>query len=227
MKWLYLLLDIGTLFFPVVLSFDKRVAFFYRWKTVLLSALIVSVPFLIWDYFFTEHGVWGFNPDYLCGIYFGNLPLEEVLFFFVVPFACTFIYECCKYYFRKFTFEWITKLVYIGVPVYLLILNLLSNGVGWYTLSVSISAPLVLIWLMFNKAFKQVAIAFLISLVPFLVVNGILTGGATPKPVVWYNELHKVSPRIWTIPMEDVMYSFTLIVSVILLHEFLSKKLQT
>src|SRR6056300_394436 len=99
MKGLYLLLDAITLFFPLVLSFDQKVAFFKTWRALFPAILIIGIPFLIWDVWFTKMGVWGFNPDYLVGLDIVNLPIEEVLFFVVVPYACTFIYACVKAYF--------------------------------------------------------------------------------------------------------------------------------
>ncbi|MBK9191921.1 MAG: lycopene cyclase domain-containing protein [Crocinitomicaceae bacterium] len=45
-----------------------------------MAGFIVGIPFLIWDYFFTKAGVWGFNPEYLTEFYIANLPIEEVLF---------------------------------------------------------------------------------------------------------------------------------------------------
>lgn len=223
MKGLYLLLDGLTVFFPMILSFDSRVHYVEKWKSVLFSTVIIAVPFLIWDFIFTEKGFWGFNPDYLVGINIANLPLEEVLFFLVVPFACTFIYECCKYYFRKVNFSGINKLMFFAIPIYALILSLMEPT-GWYTLSVVVSSGIALIFWLRNHQLNFIGIAFLISLVPFLIVNGVLTGGATSEPIVWYSEAQKVSPRIWTIPMEDVLYSFTLIVPILLLTEFFEKR---
>lgn len=224
MKLLYLALDAFTLLGPLALSFDKKVRYVTHWKTVLLSTIIIAIPFLIWDFYFTEHGFWGFNPSYLTGIYLGNLPLEEVLFFVVVPFACTFIYECCRYYFRNRTFTTLDKWLKLSIPVYAILLSILSQQTGWYSISVIVSSGLVLFWWLRTPRLRFVGISFLISLFPFLLVNGVLTGATTEAPVVWYNELQKVPFRLFTIPMEDVLYSFTLIVSVILLHEILQKK---
>ena len=223
MKGLYLLLDGFTLLGPLVLSFDSRVHYFSKWKSVLYATLIIAVPFLIWDFIFTEHGFWGFNPDYLVGIDIGNLPLEEVLFFIVVPFACTFIYECVKYYFRRMKFKYLDRFLYFALPIYALVLTLLES-VGWYTLSVTISSGIVLFFWLRAPRYKFMGIAFIISLIPFLLMNGVLTGGVTPEPIVWYSEAQKVTPRIWTIPVEDVLYCFTLLVSVFLLSEYFEKR---
>ena len=223
MKGLYLLLDLLTPFFPLVLSFDSRVHYFSKWRSSLLATIIVAVPFIIWDVIFTEHGFWGFNPDYLVGFYLGNLPIEEVLFFLVVPFACTFIYECSKYYFRSINFKSLDRILYFALPIYGLILTLLEPT-GWYTLSVVVSSGIVLFLWLKAPNYKFIGVSFLISLIPFLIVNGVLTGGMTSEPIVWYSELQKVTPRIWTIPMEDVLYCFTLVSSVFLLTEFFEKK---
>lgn len=223
MKGLYLLLDGLILLFPIVFSFDSRIHYFEKWRSVLFASFIVAVPFLIWDFIFTENGFWGFNSDYLIGLNIGNLPIEEVLFFFVVPFACTFIYECCKFLFQSLRFKTLDRFIYFAIPIYAMILTLLEPT-GWYTLSVVVSSGVVLfLWLRKNQ-YRFIGIAFLISLVPFLIVNSILSGATTSEPIVWYSELQKVSPRIWTIPMEDILYSFTLIVSTLLLTEFFEKK---
>jgi lycopene cyclase domain-containing protein len=223
MKSLYLILILGTLAGPLALSFDKNVRYFKSWKSALLSSLIIAVPFLIWDAFFTERLFWGFNEEYLLGIYLFNLPLEEVLFFIIIPFACTFIYEVCKYFFRSYSLKGLNKMFYFAIPLYAL--TLLSLGdFGYYTISVQISSTLILVWMILNAELRYLSLAFLISLIPFIVVNGILTGSLTENPVVWYNEAQIVSPRILTIPMEDILYSFTLVVANMILFEKLQRR---
>ncbi|MFN6039186.1 MAG: lycopene cyclase domain-containing protein, partial [Bacteroidota bacterium] len=101
MKFLYLSIDAFTLLGPLILSFDKRVAFYKKWKPLFLAISIMMIIFIPWDILKTDHGVWGFNQDYICGIYFFNLPIEECLFFVCIPYACIFIYECLNYYLKK------------------------------------------------------------------------------------------------------------------------------
>src|SRR4028119_1704544 len=102
----YLLIDVLSVLFPFVLSFDKKVAFYKLWKYLLPAIGINGVLFVLWDIYFTAHGVWSFNPEYICGIYIFNLPIEEVLFFVVVPYSCAFIYECLNAYVER---EVVTK----------------------------------------------------------------------------------------------------------------------
>ncbi|MDX2362628.1 MAG: lycopene cyclase domain-containing protein [Crocinitomicaceae bacterium] len=223
MKWLYLSLDIGTLLCPLLLSFDKHVRYFKSWKNSLLAAIIIAIPFLIWDALFTHHGFWGFTPEYLSGIYIFNLPIEEILFFIIVPFACTFVYEVIKYFFRNYKLRTFNRFFLLAIPVYALSLVLMGD-LGYYTLSVVISSTLVLAWQLKDGDLRYVGLAFLFSLIPFFIVNGVLTGYCTNEPVVWYSEAQKVTPRLFTIPMEDILYSYTLMVANILLFERLQRK---
>ena len=84
---LYFWIILGTIVFPFLLSFDKKIHFYTHWRTIFPAILLVGLFFLVWDNYFTEHDVWGFNPKYVQGIYLFRLPLEEVLFFLVVPYS--------------------------------------------------------------------------------------------------------------------------------------------
>lgn len=45
-------------------------------------------------------------------------------------------------------------------------------------------------------------------LIPFFVVNGVLTGTGIQGPVVWYDNTHNLEIRLLTIPVEDIGYAF-------------------
>ena len=87
-------MNIGTVLFPFILSFDKKVAFYKNFKFLFPAILITGIFFLIWDQWFTDMNVWGFNSLHLTGYFIGDIPIEEVMFFVTVPYACLFIYEC-------------------------------------------------------------------------------------------------------------------------------------
>ena len=86
---------------PFALSFDKKVAFYKKWKYLFRAILFPALFYIVWDIFFTAKGIWSFNEDYITGFKIYNLPVEEVLFFFVVPYCCVFIYECMRCYFPQ------------------------------------------------------------------------------------------------------------------------------
>lgn len=68
-----------------------------RIKRVLLSILPVSVIFLIWDYYAVLQGHWWFDESQVVGI-FGpkGVPLEEFLFFIIVPLAALLTIEAVR-----------------------------------------------------------------------------------------------------------------------------------
>jgi lycopene cyclase domain-containing protein len=71
---------------------------------------------------------------------------------------------------------------------------------------------------------SQFFITFLIILIPFFIVNGILTGSFIENEVVWYNNNENLNIRLFTIPMEDVVYAFNMLFPSLLLIEFFKKK---
>ena len=223
---LYLWINLLSFAGPFLLSFDKKVHFYTHWKTILPGILFVGSGFIAWDIYFTAHGVWGFNPDYLSGITIFNLPLEECLFFFTVPYACLFIYEVVKAYFPKYQpvrFSYYFSLIFTLIA---LVLAIYFND-NWYTFYALLGAGLIN-WIVYfgftPKWYPFFITAFLITQVPFLIVNGVLTGSVTPEPVVWYSENHIMGPRIFTIPVEDIFYNFFMLFPIVIIHEWLRKK---
>ena len=204
---------------PLGLSFDKKVAFYTKIPRLILPLIVVSGGFLLWDQWFTERGVWGFNEAYILGIHVGLLPLEEVLFFLVVPYNCIFIYEVVGAYFKPRNNSLLNTVFILSFLAFGLIL-LFKNPTGWYPLTAVVLALITATALILYPPFwlSQFVIAFFICLIPFLVVNGLLTGAATSTPVVWYNEQAFSGWRILTIPVEDLYYNFDLFLGFILFY---------
>ena len=63
--------------------------------------------------------------------------------------------------------------------------------------------------------------AYMVHLIPFLLVNGVLTGAVTPEPVVFYNATEIIGLRIVTIPIEDTIYALTCLLIPITVMEYL------
>lgn len=223
---LYLWIILGTIVFPFLLSFDKKIHFYTHWKTVFPAIFVVGVFFLLWDNYFTEHAIWGFNAQYIQGIYLFRLPLEEVLFFLVVPYACLFVYEVVKGYLPDLKLDLLGRAFAFLMVLSGLLLTIFYLR-NWYTLTACSLSVLLVIGIHFRaraKWFNHFALAFIICLIPFLIVNGILTGFATPEPVVWYSENHITGIRIGTIPLEDVYYNLSMLLPIVFIHEVLSMK---
>lgn len=222
MKTAYLLINFLTILFPVCLSFDRRVAFYKSWKYLLPAMLLTGVIFLFWDVLFTVRQVWSFNPNYITGITLFRLPVEEVLFFLTVPFACIFIYACLNYYVKwqppKLAAALLSGLL-MGLSVVLLILY--HDRI--YTLVTFALLLVILIYLqLLAKApwLGRFYMAYLVSLIPFYIVNGILTA----IPIVMYNNRENMAIRVGTIPFEDHFYSLALLLMNAALFEYFKRR---
>jgi len=67
-----------------------------RWRRLLLTLLLASVPFVLWDVLAVHLGHWSFDPDAVLSLRLGGLPLEEWLFFPVVGFAAILTLEAVR-----------------------------------------------------------------------------------------------------------------------------------
>lgn len=75
---------LGTL--PLELFLGVRV--YRQWRRLALTLLPVVAVFVAWDVFAISAGHWSFDATQLLGVTLpGDLPLEELLFFVVVPTA--------------------------------------------------------------------------------------------------------------------------------------------
>ncbi len=227
MKYLYLMIDGLSLLGPLALSFDKRVAFYRSWKYLFLSIAIMMLLFIPWDVWFTHIGVWGFNADYLTGINIFNLPIEEVLFFVVVPYACVFIYACLNSYIQKDILRKIWRPFGVTVSIVLGIVAVCYYDQLYTAITFGLTSIFLLIHVVNNtRWFSRFLLAYLVSLIPFLLVNGILTGSGIEEQIVWYNPNHILNIRIGTIPIEDSVYNLLMLGLTIQSLEFFRKTTQ-
>jgi lycopene cyclase domain-containing protein len=72
--------------------------------------------------------------------------------------------------------------------------------------------------------FGRAVSVYLILLIPFLIVNGILTGTGLEEPVVRYNHSETLGIRLLTIPVEDIFYGFELLLLNLLIYLQLLRK---
>ena len=85
---------------PLVMSFSKNLDFYRYPARLVLSIGIPFVLFVLWDIIVTARGHWDFNPNYILGFRIFILPIEEILFFIVIPFCGIFTWESVKYFMR-------------------------------------------------------------------------------------------------------------------------------
>jgi lycopene cyclase domain-containing protein len=225
-KYLYLSIDLISFVFPFLASFGKRAPFYKKWKYFGISVVITGTFFILWDEVFTREKVWGFNPEYLTGLYIGSLPIEEILFFICIPYACVFTYFALNNLVAKDHLFPHQELISSGLIILLLISGI-YNIDKWYTGITFIVLALFLAYQMLKirpRYMGRFYFAFVFLLVPFFLVNGVLTGSFLDSEVVWYNNAHTLGIRIGTIPIEDVFYGFLLILMNVSIMEWLEDR---
>lgn len=222
MKWTYLLINLGSILIPFLFSFHRKLKFSSNWKSAWLSIIIVLIPFVIWDVYFTKIGVWWFNLDYTLGVNLINLPIEEWLFFVCIPYATLFTYHCFKRLLTISNSKLFVRIWLLIISAFVLVACFVFND-RLYTLTTAVLLAATLSFLLFKKVtwLKLFFITFTVILLPFFVVNGLLTGWLLDSPVVLYNDLENIGFRLNTIPIEDVFYGCLLL----LLNTFVYEKL--
>ena len=218
---LYLSLEIFSIAIPLLLSFDKKLRFYKMWKSVFLSIFISGALFITQDIIFLKLGIWGFNPRYHTGIFLFGLPIEEWLFFIIIPYCCLFIHYVYVLYSHAFSLSNRVVRLFSGLIIFLLLLVIVFNSDKTYTVVNSVLLILLLLTAVFDshQVLNRYFISFLIILVPFFIVDAVLTGTFIKEEVVWYNNSEIIGIRLLTVPVEDIGYAFSLILLNLLLTE--------
>lgn len=210
-QYTYLLVNFMTVIICFIFSFDKRIQFSKHFQAFLKGSMLVAVPFIAWDIWFTAHGVWWFNSDYTTGLVIAGLPIEEWLFFICIPFSCVFTYFCLD---KFFNLDWANAfnnmIVFVSIIICAVIALLHYDKT--YTLVTATVTAATLIYLHFiSRAawIGKASLIFCILMFGFFPVNGVLTGTGLESPIVNYNPESFLNIRILTIPIEDVVYGYT------------------
>lgn len=192
--------------------------FFYReMKFISFNRYFKTMPvilfFIIWDVVVTNKW-WHFNTQFVLEV---NqtlpliLPIEEVLFFFTVPFALLTFFENLRTYesFQQTTNSGFFNYFLIGSKVLIFLLLIISFfNSFWYTFTILLML-LLSDFSYFKKAWVQIGFYFL--LFTTLVFNYYLTY----LPVVLYTIDYKSNILVGTIPLEDFGYAVILFLWII------------
>lgn len=96
-QFAYLGVLLGCLVCALWLEPVLRVNVLRRWRRLLLTLLPVLVVFVLWDLAAIAAGHWTFDPGQTTGVLLpGDLPLDELLFFVVVPVCAILGFEAVR-----------------------------------------------------------------------------------------------------------------------------------
>lgn len=209
---IYFYVLMGSFIIPALFSIFA-IDFIKQWKKFIVSTCLTAGLFLIWDIIFTHFGIWGFNTNYLLGYSLFLLPIEEWLFFLIIPFCSLFTHFA--FYHKlpalKLNRKWTIYKTSVIILI-LLIIAIINYNKAYTFVNLTITVTLLTYGLIhYTKLLQKFYITFVIILIPFFIVNGILTGIITTDPIVWYNNDHNLGIRIYTIPVEDIAYAFSML----------------
>lgn len=97
LKFGYLTMIVFTVVGSFWLEFFLKVRVIKRYRRALKAILPVSLIFIAWDAYAIKSGHWRFDEAQILGIYGPfSIPLEEYLFFIVVPIAAIMTIEAVR-----------------------------------------------------------------------------------------------------------------------------------
>jgi lycopene cyclase domain-containing protein len=92
----YLLVLAGCLLGTAPLELVLHTRVYARWRRLLLTLLPVFVVFTSWDVLAIRAGHWAYDPRQTTGLHIGNVPVEELLFFLVIPVCSVLALEAVR-----------------------------------------------------------------------------------------------------------------------------------
>ena len=96
-QWSYLAVMAFIVLGAGWLELGLRTRVLRRWRRLLLSVLPVALVFALWDIYAIRSGHWWFDEELITGIRLpGELPLDEVVFFLLVPIAAILTLEAVR-----------------------------------------------------------------------------------------------------------------------------------
>jgi lycopene cyclase domain-containing protein len=138
-----------------------------------------------------------------------------------------FTYFCFDKFFKL---DWLAGfnniIVFVSIIVCSLVALLHSDKA--YTFVTAIFTIITLIYLhFFTRAswISQVSMVYLILMLGFFPVNGILTGTGLESPIVNYNPNEFLGIRMLTIPIEDAVYGYSQFLLVVYFFKIFKNKI--
>lgn len=186
---------IKIIFYRKFLNYEKKI-----WQSIFMVAFI----FILKD-IFSNNYFWRFNNQYILGIKFFGLPIEELMFFFTVSYAMMFVYLLISIFFndQKVVIKNSIILLFIGLLISLSLLAFIFGRIYFFYITLFFTLTFVFIKSYFSyNTFRFYFVIFVLT----LIFNFYLTA----RPVVIYNPDFLIGIKILTIPIEDFIYSFSL-----------------
>jgi lycopene cyclase domain-containing protein len=217
MNYTYLLTDLVLLLLTVALFSVKKMEFARNSKFIILSVLINVFVFSIPTEFLTQLKVIVFKPPYLTGMTLWELPIEELLFLFLLPLAGIGIYQLLNIRYPDNTLEKYSLAV-SNIMLGICIAMLYFGHTKLYTV---FTFAILLVFIIYVEYVSKIRFmyrfyrAFLVALIPFYLTATVLT----TVPVIQYNAKETLDFNLVHIPFESNFYFMGMLLLSIFLYE--------
>ncbi len=220
----YMWINIAIIIFPLIFSIIFYKELIKSIVPFFLSFLITGSFFILWDSFFSKKEIWNFNEKYVFKLRIFNLPIEEILFFISAPFSCLFIFKIFEHFFieKTLNLEFLKYILFLTSFIVIIIAFYFKKKIYTFIVLLIFGLSLSLFVITGIFFYYKFFLAIITSFIPFLIFNGILTC----LPVVRYNSNHIIGIRIFSIPLEDFFYNFSMLGLYFLMFNIFSKILQ-
>jgi lycopene cyclase domain-containing protein len=222
MNYTYLLVDLGLLLFSVLVFSNKHLNFTGQSKFIILAVLINVFTFSVPTEFLTQLKVIVFNPPYLSGMTLWELPAEELLLSMLLPLCGLAVYLFLNQRFpdnSREKYSLALSNIMLGICIAMLYF-------GYQKLYTLFTFSILLVFLLYIEYVNKIRFmykfyrAFLISLVLFYLVYGILTS----VPVIQYTAEETLNFNLAQIPFESHFYFMSMLLLSIYLFELFKSR---
>lgn len=186
----------------------------------LAAIFVVGLPFVVLDIFVTDLW-WYFNPDFVFGLLLFGVPIEEYLFFVGIPWACLVIWEQLRHMDMKIISA---RLLYGFSITFGGILTIMASqaSMNYTTAAVLMFAVFCMIDSRFNAYLVQKNGLLMFGIVTLCIL--VFDGYLTARPVVTYNHAMITNWRVLSVPIEDFLYGWTLILFNVYVYEYFRRR---
>ncbi|BCU69643.1 lycopene cyclase domain-containing protein [Stygiolobus caldivivus] len=191
-----------------------------NYRAILPAIGLTALLFLIWDFIAVKVGTWNFNPEYVLPFRVIDLPVEEVEFFFVVPFSSLVFYEV--YDVKVKAKLHIKKEVFTALGSIILASSLLFISHSYtFVVLIYLGASFIISSFIDPEMLNSLSfwLFVLTTYAPFLVFDYFLTS----LPIVIYGKGATVGVSVTTIPVEDFLYSLSMFIYYALFYRLFTR----
>jgi hypothetical protein len=204
MSHIFLYLNLFLFLIPIALAIDKKVFTIKKIRFLIVPSLIVTIIFSETGVFFAGLKVWTFDPAYLVGITYRQLPLEMYLFYFTFSFANLGIYNYLNAKFPKNDLQKYS-LSLSNLMLGIMVAILFFAYTKWYTATTFTLLFLLMLYIEYKNQLRfmyKFYRAFVVCLIPFYISFGILCN----IPIITYKATETINVNLFKIPFETHFY---------------------